>query len=176
MSYRHQDADADPSYEFGDLSNAIEKCRVDFGVQIEMSDYSKITADEKTKLSETHLAIGRIHYLPQSAAETINGTDEGVLLHVKSSITGNEPAQVLGQRSAGSAFPHDTTLNQFSSETQFEAYRALDEHMGTVLGEQYQAFLSDSHITLPGPSDLTATERISERLGAQIPYQGNLIS
>jgi len=153
------DADADPKYEFGDLANAIEKCRVDFGVQIEMNDYSKIAANEKTKLSETHFAIGRIHYRPQSASEVANGADEGVLLYIKSSITGDEPAQVLGQRSAGSPFPHDTTLNQFFTETQFEAYRALGEHMGTVLDDQYLAFLSDNGITLPGPSDLTAEQR-----------------
>ena len=33
------DADADPKYEFGDLANAIDKCKVDFGVRIKMGEY-----------------------------------------------------------------------------------------------------------------------------------------
>jgi hypothetical protein len=134
------DADADPSYTFGDLANMVEKCRVDFGVQIEMSDYSTIKPASADGLSATHFAVGKIHYLPLSKEE---GSTMGWLLYVKNSLIGDEPPQVLGQRAADSKFPHDTTLNQFFNETQFEAYRALGESMGTFLQVHYEKFLDE---------------------------------
>ena len=153
------DADSDPAYEFGDLSNAIEKCRVDFGVQIEMGEYMKIAPDEKTRLSATHFAVGMIRYLPQSAAEEAYGTEPGVLVYIKRSITSDEPAQVLGQRSAGSSFPHDETLNQFFNETLFEAYRALGEHMGAILERAYTTFRATGSMVMPAPRDMAPEQR-----------------
>ncbi len=150
------DAGADPNYGYSDFANMVEKCRVDFGVQIEMSDYTRVSPNKKTRLSPTHVAVGLIHYLPQSAAEKALGTEPGVLLYIKSSLTGDEPAQVLGQRSAASQFPHDTTLNQFFEETRFEAYRALGEHMGTFVWDRYQKFRADPANHLPAIDDITA--------------------
>jgi len=153
------DADADPTYEFGDFANAIEKCRVDFGVQIDMGDYSTMVPRKKTALSTTHFAVGKIRYLPQSLADQTY-PDYGVLLYIKSSITGDEPAQVLGQRSAGSKFPHDETLNQFFNETQFEAYRALGDHMGkSIMEDLYSTYLTANGKDFPAPRDLSAEQR-----------------
>ena len=124
------DADADPAYSFGDLANAVEKCRVDFGVQIRMAKYTSIAPENASGLSSIHYAIGLIDYLP------VDPDDEkapGVLLYIKSSLTGDEAAQVLGQRADDSVFPHDTTLNQFFNETKFEAYRALGEHLASYI-------------------------------------------
>lgn len=122
------DADADPNYIFEDLANAVEKCRRDFGVEIEI-DTSEIKPNKKTQLSKSHFAAGKINY-PASANTPACA---GVLLFFKSSLTGDEPADVLGRRSVDSRFPHDTTVNQFFNETQFEAYRALGEHMFDTL-------------------------------------------
>ena len=122
------DADADPHYEFGDLANTVEKCRRDFGVNIDI-DPSPIRPKAKADLSHRHFAVGSINYpdVPSNSEKA----EKGILLYVKSSLTGNEPADVLGQRNAGSDFPHDATVNQFFNETQFEAYRALGENMLT---------------------------------------------
>jgi hypothetical protein len=153
------DADADPTYEFGDMANAIEKCKVDFGVQIEMGEYMTISPVPATRLSTTHFSVGLIHYLPQTAEEVVEGTSPGVLLYIKSSLTGDEPAQVLGQHVPGSAFPHDTTLNQFFNETQFETYRALGEHMGSVLFERYAAYQKEKRAPWPDNNPMTREER-----------------
>ena len=118
------DADADPNYLFEDLANAVEKCRRDFGVEIEI-DTSEIKPNKKTQLSKSHFAVGKINY----PAGVNTPASTGVLLFFKSSLTGDEPADVLGRRAADRRFPHDTTVNQFFNETQFEAYRALGEHM-----------------------------------------------
>ena len=82
-----------------------------------------------------------------------------MLLYVKSSLTGDEPAQVLGQHVAGSAFPQDNTLNQFFNETQFKTYRALGEHMGNVLFERYGAYQKAKRAPWPDNHPMTREER-----------------
>jgi hypothetical protein len=127
------DAGGDPDYKFDDLANAVEKCRRDFGVEIEI-DTSSIKPGRKSQLSKSHFAVGQIKY------PTLDATSPecmGVLVFLKSSLTGDESADVLGQRSEDSKFPHDTTVNQFFNETQFEVYRALGEHMFDTLWEYY---------------------------------------
>ena len=71
-----------------------------------------------------HYAIGKIQY-PDS--------NPGILLYLKSSLTGDEPADILGHHATHMDFPHDTTANQFFNEAMFEAYRALGEHMMDTL-------------------------------------------
>jgi hypothetical protein len=127
------DADADPDYSFEDLANAVEKCRRDFGVKIEI-DTSAIKPGKSTQLSKAHFAIGKITYPPLSGEKE----NTGVLLYLKSSLTGDESADVLGQRAVDNKFPHDTTVNQFFNETQFEVYRALGEHMFETLWEYHK--------------------------------------
>lgn len=126
------DASEDPNYYFDDLANAVEKCRRDFGVEIKIKP-SAIRPGGAENWSKKHFAVGAIHY-PE-----VNGMprEDGILLYVKSSLTGHEPADVLFQKSERSEFPHDPTLKQFFSETQFEAYRALGEFMITEIWDEF---------------------------------------
>ena len=48
------------------------------------------------------------------------GTD-GLLLYLKSGLHGTEPMDVLSYAMAHPAFPHETTANQFFTESQFES-------------------------------------------------------
>ena len=61
------------------------------------------------------------------------GGQTGYLLYIKSSLTGNKPDYVRDYRQSNRTFPHETTADQFFSEAQFEAYRALGEHIGDDL-------------------------------------------
>jgi hypothetical protein len=71
------------------------------------------------------LDFGEIFYPGQAAT--------GLLLYLKSSLTNDEPPDVLGRRAEDSAFPHDSTANQFFNESAFEAYRALGDHMMSII-------------------------------------------
>ena len=53
----------------------------------------------------------------------------GWLLYLKSSLTGDEPADVIEYQSRCAAFPHESTGDQFFSESQFESYRRLGYHV-----------------------------------------------
>jgi len=55
------------------------------------------------------------------------------MLYIKLSMTGDEPQHVAGYQAAHPDFPHQTTADQFFDEAQFEAYRALGEHIGASL-------------------------------------------
>jgi len=48
---------------------------------------------------------------------------------MKSSLTGDEPADVLNYKKHHPVFPHDSTTDQWFSESQFESYRRLGHHV-----------------------------------------------
>jgi hypothetical protein len=65
---------------------------------------------------------------------------EGVLVYIKPALTGDEPADILNYAGEHRSFPHESTLNQFFTESQFESYRALGYHsvketLGRVVSE-----------------------------------------
>ena len=65
-----------------------------------------------------HCALGTIYY-PDG---------QGILLYIKSSLSGDESDYVINYKSCYTNFPHETTGDQFFSEEQFEAYRNLGFH------------------------------------------------
>jgi hypothetical protein len=122
------DAEADPTMSFGALQIVERYARIDFGVRIELP-WEAIAAtslafdarpDGSQRLAGPHCAVGRIFY-PDGAV--------GVLLYVKASMTGDEKDYILDYKKRNPSFPHETTGDQFFSEEQFEAYRALGFHM-----------------------------------------------
>lgn len=79
------DAGADPVYAMEDLANMMRKLRVDFGIDVTM-DLSGLRPDLLTKNTPLHHAVGRIKYP--------DGLD-GILIYIKSSVTGTEPEDLL---------------------------------------------------------------------------------
>ena len=79
--------------------------------------------------------ISSFREFPANSIHCVHGTirypeDEhqrqfGQILYIKASLTGDEPPDILNYRMQHPAFPHDTTLNQFFTESQFESYRRL---------------------------------------------------
>jgi hypothetical protein len=56
-----------------------------------------------------------------------------LFLYLKLSITGNESELIRRYRTICPDFPHQSTLNQFFDEEQFEAYRELGVHVAEGL-------------------------------------------
>jgi len=48
-------------------------------------------------------------------------------------MTGNESEYLKAYRNQNPSFPHDSTAQQLYSEAQWEAYRALGDHVGADL-------------------------------------------
>jgi hypothetical protein len=127
------DAGQDGGFSFEDLSNAIERVRVDFGVHIRFldEDYDlthlipdSIASDDpaeenffkRYRVARRGYAIGTIDY-PNARP--------GTIVYVKSTLTRGLPGDIYGYKARNDDFPHQTTLDQFFDEEQFEAYREL---------------------------------------------------
>jgi len=119
------DAEQDAGPVFEGIGMAIRKCRIDFGVEIEL-DLNKLATDAATKVSKVHWILGSIKYPETGDAKA------GTILYIKSSITGNEAADVYNYRLQHAPFPQDSTLDQWFSESQFESYRRLGQQVVDV--------------------------------------------
>lgn len=126
------DAEADPEMTFGSLIKLERFARIDLGVRINLpwegiaSSASYDAEEFRAKITDDHhpghphCAIGKILYPDQS---------EGILVYIKASISGDERDYILDYKRRNSAFPHETTADQFFTEEQFEVYRALGFHI-----------------------------------------------
>ena len=56
-----------------------------------------------------------------------------MLLYIKAGVYGNEPRDVFNYARQSTSFPHETTADQFFSETQFESYRALGQFIAASI-------------------------------------------
>lgn len=121
------DGGADPSFNFDDLANAIEKVRVDFGTKIRFKkDYSldeilpgtagPSSYQQKYEIAKRGFAIADVYYPDGSM---------GILVYIKLAVIEGLPANVYSYKGVHPTFPHQSTSDQFFDEKQFEAYREL---------------------------------------------------
>lgn len=113
------DAEADPEMGFNGLGIATMLSRLDAGTELRV-DTSRLKPGANGR-SPKHFRFGTLDY---------SDGRRGTLLYVKATLSGDEPPDVLTYAAANPTFPHETTADQFFSEAQFEAYRALGQHIG----------------------------------------------
>jgi hypothetical protein len=118
------DAGADERYGFEDLGNAIRKCRTDLGVEIDL-DVRNIAATDALRYNGAPCAVGSIRYSEDRV---------GTILYIKASRRAGVPSDVMHYATENEAFPHESTSDQFFSESQFESYRRLGHYLaGEIL-------------------------------------------
>jgi hypothetical protein len=140
------DAEEDEHFKLEGIGGAIRKCRNDFGVLIDLNvDALQPIGDPG--VSRLHYSLGTIIYPGE--------TDCGHLLYIKSSITGDEPLDIIEFRKRNSEFPHTSTVNQFFDESHFESYRALGHHIASEI-------FSEDMPELPLPADEDACRRVKK--------------
>ena len=116
------DGEADSTYTFQGLMTLVRHAQIDFGVRIEPK-LDDLRPEPKTGYSKCHFHLCRIHY-PEGI---------GLLLYLKLSVTGNESELIRRYRINNPDFPHQSTLDQFFDQEQFEAYRQLGVHVAEGL-------------------------------------------
>jgi len=126
------DCGADPRLGFNDIGVAIRRCRIDFGVEIELRIDAFRALDEENATARTHVVWGTIVY--QQDHLRMLGLDEqqsvGVIVWVKPSVTALNAADVRQYRLAHDDFPQQPTSDQWYDESQFESYRRLGYESG----------------------------------------------
>ncbi|HEX2123163.1 MAG TPA: patatin-like phospholipase family protein, partial [Thermoanaerobaculia bacterium] len=125
------DAGADPKCAFEDLGNAIRKIRTDLGVPIDLKDIDMAPrAADGQPVSGKYVAFGTIRY---SAVD--KGAPDGLLIYIKPGVYKSDyfPRDVYNYALDSRDFPHESTGDQFFSESQFESYRPLGRHAIDVI-------------------------------------------
>ena len=117
------DCGADPDRAFDDFGNAVRRVREDFGVEIKI-DITPLQADDGEKARQPMVA-GDIVY---PSARPGGPPDVGVLLYIKPTLIGDEPSDIAQYAQRNEQFPHETTIDQFYDEAQWESYRRLGRH------------------------------------------------
>jgi predicted acylesterase/phospholipase RssA len=124
------DCGADPAAppHFEDLGNAIRRCRIDFQAEIGGLDLDAFGG----KVRRSHFMVGSIEYAEAHVKElgwsdTSLEARRGVIVVVKPDITGDESVDVTQYSREETAFPQQTTADQWFDEAQFESYRQLGE-------------------------------------------------
>jgi len=131
------DAEADFGMHFHSLTQLARLARIDFDTGI-FIDWAPISARTRAVTEEVikravnicngpHIAIGRIDYPPVKGGEGIR--EQGILVYIKASLSGDENDYILGYKAKRMNFPHESTADQIFSEEQLEVYRALGEHI-----------------------------------------------
>lgn len=155
------DGGADPSFNFDDLANAVEKVRVDFGAKIIFRDKcglddilpgtgktdksSNEAFVKKYAISKRGFAIADIIYKPETDENGVSRTETGILVYVKLSMIDGLPADVYSYKGLHPEFPHQSTADQFFDEKQFEAYRELGYYIAWSMMESEHAFRHEKH-------------------------------
>jgi len=117
------DAGQDADCKFVDLGEAVRKIRIDLGIPIEFDEmfiYARSDDPVRNKAGR-RCAIGYIKY----SAVDGDGVEDGVLIYIKPACYGYEPRDVYEYYKRSALFPHESTVNQFFTESQFESYRML---------------------------------------------------
>jgi hypothetical protein len=120
------DAGADPPRRYDDVGEAIRKCRVDLGVHVSFLPNKAPHESHADPCGERGFTLARIDYGSHQAPGWL------ILLKPTVSACRSEPADVVNYAARNTAFPQQTTADQFFDESQFESYRRLGFHIADI--------------------------------------------
>jgi hypothetical protein len=155
------DAGCDATFTFDDLGNAVRKIFIDLGIRITFEGLDKLhnrpdpdIIKAAGKKGIPYYALGTIRYVEADGkAGAQPGCRDGCILYIKPAYHGtNEAAGIRSYAMTSKTFPHETTLDQFFTESQFESYRSLGLDMTRqILGNHpVQRHLHDFLHPAPG--------------------------
>jgi Patatin-like phospholipase len=114
------DASASAAESLSSLADAVTKVRTDLGVDI--------------KIDPNDLVGGKPGNVPAFAVGEIRYDDDpehnGVFIYIRSVRVDDAPIDLISFGKVHPSFPHDSTVNQWFRESQFESYRQLGYTIG----------------------------------------------
>lgn len=131
------DAGQDGDLTFEDLGNAVRKIYIDLGIRIRFEGLEalrnrppeKVIRREaggvaaEPRVTIPYHAVGTIDYACADGSEP--GCENGFILYIKPAYHGTEGAGIKSYAAAHPTFPHESTADQWFTESQFESYRSL---------------------------------------------------
>jgi hypothetical protein len=119
------DAGEDPGYTFYDLGDSLRKTAIDQQIDVTFSGLTRIHGRDGLTQDAVDFAVGTIVY-PE-------GGSCGRLIYLKPCFLPDIPADVRAYGAEHGTFPHESTAEQWFTESQFESYRHLGDHEMTRL-------------------------------------------
>jgi Patatin-like phospholipase len=165
------DCGADPAYRFGDLENLVRKARIDLQAEIcfkrlrntkpidELRAFGSLS-DLASEEGSACLALAEISYHGKAPGR-------GILLLIKPNVSDGLQVDLRNFKKANPLFPQESTADQSFSESQWESYFSLGQHLGQkidrhlielLLRDAGQHFSADENSPL---TDVTTSPRDS---------------
>ena len=127
------DATQDADFALEDLGRTLRTASVDMGITVSMAP-AGLHKRTNPATSGVYAAVGVITY-PERAGPlaAVPGQGGGTLVYIKPGFFEDAPVDVRAFAAGDAQFPHDATLNQWFTESQFESYRVLGSHAASRL-------------------------------------------
>lgn len=134
------DGGCDPDCSLEDFGNAIRKIRTDLGIPISLKQFGIYSRNDERFKNLEKAEVGKYCAIAEIDYAAVDGKDRdgkvipgkkvapGLIVYFKASLNGTEPKDVFNYKSVHPEFPHESTADQWFSESQFESYRALGAH------------------------------------------------
>ena len=112
------DAGEDAHLAFNDLGNAIRKIYIDLGIRIDFTGLQDLrNRPPRAGIDEPqHIPYHAMGFIDYKAADG-DGSSNGTILYIKPALHWTEPAGIASYAAAHSAFPHETTTDQWFTES-----------------------------------------------------------
>ncbi len=110
------DAGRDELYKYQDLGRALQMSLLDFGVTADFIQPIEVGATELRQYG----AYARLLY---------DGGEAGQLIYLKPWLPLTAPMELQAFKALKEEFPHESTLDQFFTESDFESYRRLGAYL-----------------------------------------------
>jgi hypothetical protein len=128
------DGGMDSTMTCADLNRLQRLVSIDFGYRL---DFDSADLQLTNGYSTNYGVLVKIDYTPDVTEPSRKQI--GWMLYLKLAMLGTESSYVLDYRRENPLFPHQTTLDQFFDEAQFEAYRKLGQCAAeNFLSEEFQ--------------------------------------
>jgi hypothetical protein len=123
------DFEEDKDFSFSSLNHALRVANIRHNITVDI-DLEKMIpppgGDEPFPICNSCVAEGKIAYNDANK-------QEGTLIYLKSNVSRDEagkiPATVFNYLKSNPDFPHQSTIDQYFDDEQFEAYRILGNHI-----------------------------------------------
>ena len=162
------DGAEDSAFSFSDFQTTLRRIEQDFGARIKALDDASPDCvvpapgvppvfPGNARFSDQGHLIGRIIYPDDS---------HGWLIYLKATLTEAMSFKVKGYAAQNPEFPHQSTVDQFFDDVQFEAYRELGYRLtADMLAASPPKDMKDSE-GLPYGSDTTAARNLADVIKA----------
>lgn len=115
------DAGRDEHYAYSDLGRTLQRALIDLGVGVEFSKALKVG----DSVLQQRGAYAKVRY-PASGPRP---EATGKLIYLKPWLPTNAPSELQAFKALKGSFPHESTADQFFTESDFESYRRLGEYL-----------------------------------------------